>query len=87
MCYLEPHCIDAAMYGDLVATVPIRPGTPRTADRSGGGRTMTDTTKTYISAVAVISDWDDESILIYHNRFGGKTVPANSFQRQQMSSL
>jgi hypothetical protein len=79
MCYLEPHCIDAAMYGDLVVTVPIRPGTPRTADRSGGGRTMTDTTKTYISAVAVISDWDDESILIYHNRFAEKQFPLTVF--------
>jgi hypothetical protein len=79
MYYLEPHCIDAAMYGDLVATVPIRPETARTADRSGGGRTMTDRTKTYISAVAVISDWDDESFLIYHNRFAGRPFPRTLF--------
>jgi hypothetical protein len=79
MCYLEPHCIDAAMYGDLVVMVPIGRGTPRTADRSGGGRTMTDTTKTYISAVAVISDWDDESFLIYHNRFAEEQFPRTVF--------
>lgn len=79
MYYLEAHCIDAAMYGDLVVTVPMRPGTPRTADRSGGRRTMTDTTKTYISAVAVISDSDDESFLIYHNRFAEKQFPRTVF--------
>jgi len=79
MYYLQSHCIDAAMYGDLVATVPIRPGTARSADRSGGGRSMTDRTKTYISAVAVISDWDDQSFLIYHNRFAGKQFPRTVF--------
>ena len=79
MCYLESHCIDAAMYGDLVVTVPIRSGTARTTDRSGGGRTMTDTTKTYISAVAVISDWDDESFLIYHNCFAENQFPRTVF--------
>jgi hypothetical protein len=85
MYYLEPHCIDAAMYGDLVVTVPMRPGTPRTADRSGGGRTMTETTKTYISAVAVISDWDDESFLIYHNRFAEKQLPQTVFNDSKYS--
>jgi hypothetical protein len=85
MYYLEPHCIDAAMYGDLVVTVPMRPGTPRTADRSGGGRTMIETRKTYISAVAVISDWDDESFLIYHNRFAEKQLPQTVFNDSKCS--
>jgi hypothetical protein len=73
MYYVEPHIIDAAMYGDLVVTVPMKSGTLKKPDRSGGGRMMTETTKTYVSAVAVISDWDDKSLLIHHNCFA--TIP------------
>jgi hypothetical protein len=79
MYHVEPHIIDAAMYGDLVVTVPTEPGILRQPDRSGGGRMMTEATKTYVSAVAVISDWDDKSLLIHHNRFTKISFPVEIF--------
>jgi hypothetical protein len=79
MYHVEPHVIDAAMFGDLVVIVPMKPGSPRPPDRSGGGRMMTETTKTYVSAVAVISDWDDKSLFIYHNRFATIPLPREIF--------
>ena len=69
MFYLQPHDIDAAMYGDRTAYVPLRPNAIRRPDRNGGKRTCTSTERTYISAVAVISDWDDSTMIFYHNRF------------------
>ena len=40
---------------------------------------MTETTKTYVGAVAVISDWDNKSLLIYHNRFAKIPFPVTVF--------
>src|SRR6266536_3186824 len=65
--HLEDYHIDAAMFGHRVVNVPLVPDVAPRPDRSGGGRTMTAQFKTYISAVAVISDWDDETIFVYHN--------------------
>ena len=48
-------------------------------DRSGGGRTMTKDEKNYISAVAVISDWDNESVYVYHNCYADVPLPAGIF--------
>jgi hypothetical protein len=67
MYYLEPHHIDAAMYGDRVAFVSLGGGALPRSDRSGGGRTTTKNERNYLSAVAVISDLDDETLLVYHN--------------------
>ena len=77
--HLEGYQIDAAMFGDLVVHVPMNPTAPTRPDRSGGGRTMTAKEKTYISAVAVISDWDDESIIVYHNCFAERQFPTTIF--------
>lgn len=69
MFYLQQSDIDAAMYGDRVAYLPLHPNAVRRPDRNGGKRTCTAEERNYISAVAVISDWDDETVIFYHNRF------------------
>jgi len=79
MDHLELFHIDAAMYGNLVVHVSLGNRTSRTPDRSGGGRTTTTQEKTYISAVAVMSDWDDETILVYHNSFATHPLPRSVF--------
>jgi hypothetical protein len=79
MFYTEMHHIDAAMYGNLVVTVQFGGQEPRIPDRAGGGRTLTETEKNYISAVAVISDWDDETLHIYHNYFAKVPLSSSGF--------
>jgi hypothetical protein len=77
--HLEGYHIDAAMFGQRVVNVPLVPNVAPKPDRSGGGRTMTPQWKTYISAVAVISDWDDETIIVYHNCFAQRPFPTALF--------
>ena len=79
MFYLEPHHIDAAMYGDRVVNVSLRKGTRTRPDRSGGKRTTTIDRRNYLSAVVVISDWDDETLIVYHNRFAHLPLPKGVF--------
>jgi hypothetical protein len=78
-CYLEPYQIDAAMYGHLVASVSLTAQKSTMPDRAGGERTMTPTEKTYISAIIVISAWNDESLSVYHNRFAEVPLPFTVF--------
>jgi hypothetical protein len=79
MAYLESYNIDAAMYGNMVVHVALSPGAVRRPDRNGGKRTLTATEKTYVSAVAVISDYDDRTIVFYHNHFAAAPLPRNFF--------
>lgn len=79
MNHLELFHIDAAMYGNLVVHVSLGKQPSRTPDRSGGGRTTTADEKKYISAVVVMSDWDDETILVYHNSFATHPLPRSVF--------
>ena len=69
MFYLQRHDIDAAMYGDRVAYISLATRSRLQPDRNGGQRTCTANQKTYISAIAVISDPDDKTVLFYHNCF------------------
>ena len=69
MFYLRRHDIDAAMYGDRVAYISLATRSRLQPDRNGGQRTCTANQKTYISAIAVISDPDDKTVLFYHNCF------------------
>jgi hypothetical protein len=69
MFYLQPHDIDAAMYGDRTAYVSTATSRRSKPDQNGGKRTCTATEKTYVSAVAVISDADDQTLIFYHNCF------------------
>jgi hypothetical protein len=69
MFYLQPHDIDAAMYGDRTAYISLATGRRSVPDRNGGKRTCTASEKDYISAVAVISDHDDATVFFYHNSF------------------
>lgn len=77
--YLEPHHIDAAMYGQRVVHVALRGGVTPHSDRSGGGRTTTPNEKNYLSAVAIISDWDDKKLFVYHNCFADYPLPVEVF--------
>lgn len=79
MYYLEHHHIDAAMYGQRVIHVPLREGAQTRPDRCGGGRTTTIDEKNYLSAVVVISDWDDETVIVYHNCFAHIPLPKDIF--------
>jgi len=79
MYYLEHHHIDAAMYGDRIVPVPLGEDVTPRPDRSGGGRTTTQAEKNYLSAVAVISDWDDETMFVFHNSFAGIPLPVEVF--------
>jgi hypothetical protein len=79
MLYVEQPHIDAAMYGDLVVHVPLTPGAPCSPQRSGGKRTTTCNEKNYVSAVAVISDWDDQTLFIYQNFYAEIPFPRAIF--------
>jgi len=79
MCNLESFHIDAAMYGFRVVHVALKKGVTPRPDRSGGGRTTTASEKTYLSAVAVISDWDDQRLFVYHNHFAKYPLPVEIF--------
>lgn len=69
MFYLQPHDIDAAMYGDRVAHISLARRVRLCADQNGGRRTCTVNEKNYISAVAAMSDHDDRTVFFYHNCF------------------
>src|SRR6266542_6011196 len=56
MFYLQPHDIDAAMYGDRTAYISLTTRSRARPDRNGGQRTCTASEKNYVSAVAVISE-------------------------------
>jgi hypothetical protein len=79
MSNLESNDIDAAMYGEMVVHVALKSGAISRPDRSGGKRTLTATEKTYISAVAVILDYDDKTIIFYHNWFAAIPLPKTFF--------
>jgi hypothetical protein len=75
---LEAPQIDAAMYGD---DPEIRHTTAGSAapDWIGEDRTLTATDRTYISAVAVISAWDQRSVFFFHNTFAKVPFPSRLF--------
>ncbi len=77
MYYLEACQIDAAMYGDGFSVPKLR-GAPG-PDWFAEGCTMTGTERTHVSAVAVISDWDDETIFVFHNCFAKIAFPTTAF--------
>lgn len=79
MFYVEPHQIDAAMYGDRQAHISLHTGKASCPDSSGGSRTMTMREKRYVSAVSVISDWDDETFLTFHNSFADSPLTPEIF--------
>src|SRR5207249_12049328 len=87
MDHLMPWHIDAAMYGDRVVHVALAPGVSVRPDRYGGGRTFTRERKTYISAVAVISDHDDRTVIFYHNCFAERPLPRAFFSGPQFYHL
>jgi hypothetical protein len=77
--WLEGFQIDAAMYGHLVAHVTLNPGGSQRPDKSGPNRTLTESEKKYVSAIAVISSFDDKTVKIYHNRFAEVKLPTTVF--------
>lgn len=79
MFYLEHHDIDAAMYGDRVMHVSLGGSPSVVPDRNGAARTTTTGEKNYLSAIVVISDWDDKTLYIYHNRFARVALPFEVF--------
>ena len=83
MYYSEHYHIDTAMYGQRVVHVPLREDVTPGPDRSGGGRTTTLDEKNYLSAVAVISDWDDKTLYVYHNCFAELPLPGELFSDHQ----
>jgi|SRR4030095_4524156 hypothetical protein len=80
MFYLQPHDIDAAMYGDRTAYISVATCLPGRPDRNGGRRTCTAKEKNYISAVAVISDHDDTTVIFYHNQFADSPLASPAFR-------
>jgi hypothetical protein len=87
MFYLQPHDIDAAMYGDRVAYVSLATRSRMQPDRNGGRRTCTANEKNYISAVAVISDHDDKTMFFYHNCFAKVPLAAPLFRGEKFFHL
>ncbi len=83
MYYLEHYHIDVAMYGQRLVHVALKEGITPRPDRSGGGRTTTPDEKNYLSAVAVISDWDDETFYVYHNCFAAFPLPLEVFSDER----
>ena len=79
MLHVEQHHIDTAMYGARVVHVPLQQGASPRFDRNGGGRTTTHDEKTYVSAVGVISDWDGETLFVYHNCYAEIPLPRSTF--------
>jgi hypothetical protein len=78
--YLQPHDIDAAMYGDRTAYISMATCARTKPDRNGGRRTCTAKEKNYISAVAVISDHDDATVIFYHNQFANVPLAPPAFR-------
>jgi hypothetical protein len=79
MSFTELHHIDAAMYGNLVVTVPLKGGKVHDPDKAGGGRCLTETRRRYVSAVGVISDWDDQTLYMFHNFFADTPLRVDVF--------
>ena len=75
MYFLEACQIDAAMYGDGFS-IPKQRAEP---DWHAEGCTMTEVDRTHVSAVAAISDWDDETMFIFHNCFAHIALPPAVF--------
>ena len=87
MFYLQSHDIDAAMYGDRVAYVSLVTRSRTRPDGNGGRRTCTANEKNYVSAVAVISDHDDKTVLFYHNCFARVPLAAPLFRGENFFHL
>jgi hypothetical protein len=87
MFYLQPHDIDAAMYGDRTAHISIATSGRARPDRNGGKQTCTASEKNYVSAVAVISDHDDATVIFYHNRFAKVALRAPLFRGKNFFHL
>jgi hypothetical protein len=89
MFYLQPHEIDAAMFGDRTVYVSLASaGVIQTRpDINGGRQTLTPTQKTYVSAVAVISDADDSTVIFYHNHFASRPLTPDLFVGQNFFHL
>ena len=87
MFYLQPHDIDAAMYGDRTAYISLATCAPTEADRNGGRRTCTANEKKYISAGAVISDHDDATMIFYHNQFADVPLTPPAFRGRNFFHL
>jgi hypothetical protein len=75
---VEAPQIDAAMYGDDAALRKI--GTRGVEpDWMGEDRTLTATDRTHISAVGVISAWENRTLLLFHNVFARTPFPGRAF--------
>ena len=78
--YLEGHDIDAAMYGDRTAYISVATCAPTGPDRNGGKRTCMAKEKKHISAIAVISDHNDATVIFYHNQFADVPLAPPAFR-------
>jgi hypothetical protein len=86
---LSQENIHAAMYGDFVVRLRMRPGTGEIVGREHGlglGRITTEIEKRYISAVSVLNQWDQSQepfMITYHNFFADIPLPLSVFNGQK----
>ncbi len=83
MFFTELHHIDAAMYGNIVVTVSLNGSKVHAPDKAGGGRCLTETRRRYVSAVCVLSDWDDQTFYLFHNFFAKHPLRIDVFADPQ----
>lgn len=77
--------IKTAMYGDEVVTVKVERATREhvaaSAIRPGGGRKCTASDNNYLSAIALMWDWEDGARLsVFHNHFADNPINPSWFR-------
>jgi len=80
---LAPYSIDVGMFGLHAANVRIHPDgrTESLGDTRASGRTLRDTKRTLVSAVAVLYEFPDYGLrlAIYHNYYAQNPLPKSLF--------
>jgi hypothetical protein len=83
--FLEPAFIDFAMYGLQTVNIAINGESGSMSyvgDGRGGKRQTTPSERTYLSAVAVLYEEENEAetfLVVYHNYFASVQLPRNAF--------
>lgn len=77
--HVQPSHIDAAMFGRVRVEFDFTVGPARTSQHRSNEGVIGPKTNTLFSGVIVISDWDDQTLKIYHNPFASNPLGFATF--------
>lgn len=85
--HVQPSYIDAAMFGRLRVHVSLNESAPKMPDDRTNEGLVGPKTNNSLSAVIVISGWDDKTLEIYHNPFAAVPLAHGVFTDEKCSHM